>query len=302
MNKLYQFVSAIAFLAVLGACTEGSPSTKENLSSSKEQAISSTVMITNLAGNSGGTGVVVSNSTTESEVLTNAHVCGLLKTNGGLVHAENGLVVSPSKYLISKTHDLCMVVVNANLGASTKIATTAPTVYSDSAAIGHPALMPTVVSRGHFSKRQIIQVMLGFQPCTAEDMSDDKIAGYCLFFGGIPLIKTFTAQLSSTTIMPGSSGSAVYNDKWELSGLVFAGQGELGYAYIVPYEYVAKFLGENIRGQNREAFTTIDYMMSFKKTSQPEKSIKDVIKKCEKSSVKEVEDVCKLLLDTNLIY
>ena len=46
--------------------------------------------------------------------------------------------------------------------------------------------------------------------------------------------------------MPGSSGSAIYNEKGEISALVFAGQGDLGYAFAVPVEYIYAFLGTEI--------------------------------------------------------
>jgi len=52
--------------------------------------------------------------------------------------------------------------------------------------------------------------------------------------------------LVTATIMPGSSGSGVFNEDMELSGLAFAGSGDLGYAWTVPYEDMMYFLNKEL--------------------------------------------------------
>jgi S1-C subfamily serine protease len=262
---------------------------------SYNNAVASTVMITTLSGKGGGTGVVVSNSSSESEILTNAHVCSLLK-KGGLVIGENGMVTTATKFVLSREHDLCMVVVNTDMGTSATLASKAPDIYTGSSIIGHPALLPTVVTTGHFSGSQIIQVFTGVRKCTEQDFKDNLLV--CMFFRGMPIIKTYRAVLSSSTIMPGSSGSAVYNEDYELSGLAFAGSGDLGFAFIVPYEYVASFLSKTLNGKNRDRFTTVNYEQS------PEVSILDsgerletLIERCKRESFPEVEKYCKIIND-----
>jgi V8-like Glu-specific endopeptidase len=44
------------------------------------------------------------------------------------------------------------------------------------------------------------------------------------FVGGIPDIMQYDSTLVTATIMPGSSGSGVYNENKELAGVVFAGR------------------------------------------------------------------------------
>jgi hypothetical protein len=83
--------------------------------------------------------------------------------------------------------------------------------------------------------------LIGFQKCTEEDMAGPN-GIMCLLLGGIPEVRRYETQVVSATIMPGSSGSAVFNDKGEISALVFAGAGDIGYAMTVPYESIANFV------------------------------------------------------------
>jgi S1-C subfamily serine protease len=202
-----------------------------------------TVMITNLDGTRGGSGVIINNSASESVVLTNDHVCkGALKKGGKirLVSGEEHLVTG---YLSASEHDLCVLTVAADLKNSIKIANSAPAPYTPATVTGHPSLMPNVITGGHFGGRQIIPVMVGVKKCTVEDLKNPDLSFLCLFFGVVPVISFFESQVVTATIMPGSSGSAVLNSKNELSGLVFAGNAEgLSYAYVVPYEAIRRFL------------------------------------------------------------
>lgn len=200
---------------------------------------SATVAITNLAGNSGGTGVILDSGTGESHVLTNGHVCEVVRA-GGLVHTDDGHKKIVLSYKKSSLHDLCLLTVAGNLGVSSSVASSLPSRYSQATISGHPSLLPTIITSGHFSGRSIIDVVIGFKPCTDADIVTDPFS--CLFFGGTPIIKSFETQTVSATIKPGSSGSAVYDSSGRIAGLVFAGSGELGYAFIVPLEYIITFL------------------------------------------------------------
>ncbi len=211
---------------------------------SDQELAQTTAMITNLAGNSGGTGVILHSSPSLSQVLTNAHVCGVIK-RGGIIHA-NGQQSLPSSYQISEQHDLCLITVHRNLHVNTEVAENAPELYSPSNVCGHPSLLPSIITRGHFSEKEFITVMTGFRPCTKEEW-EGKMGGACFFFGGLPIIKRYEAQVSSSTISPGSSGSAVFDSSGRIAGLVFAGQGNLGYAHIVPLEYVLNFVQHEVK-------------------------------------------------------
>lgn len=278
--------SVLSILTIIGlfvmACTSNTvtPTTNKGLARTS-------VMITNMVGNSGGSGVVISSSATESRVLTNHHVCHLAE-NGALVVSDTvkAMVVS---YQVSDYHDLCLIKVNANLGVSTKVATHEPALYSESIVVGHPALYPTVISRGNFAKELIVQVMTGFKPCTEEDLVGDN-AMFCIFLGGIPVIKTYEAQLTSSLIMPGSSGSPVFNEAGEVSGLVFAGSGDIGFGLLVPLDYVSYFVNTEVKSlpiQKPNTETTATAQTSRSK-------LKDI---CTTNSTSEVKilNLCKFL-------
>lgn len=248
MRTNYNFILGTGVLVLLGALllprplpatkTEKAPVT--NPIANKTLA-NKTVAVVRLDGRSGGTGVILSSSDKESQILTNSHVCGVV-THGGYVITDDGIKHPVNSIKRSLTHDLCLVKVLEDLHQATIVAEHAPEIYSDAIVAGHPALYPTVITRGHFSQLTNIQIMIGVRACTEEDLQNPDNAINCMFTGEVPIIKEYRAQLVSATIMAGSSGSAVYNDKGELSGLVFAGRGDIGYGFIVPFEYLLFFL------------------------------------------------------------
>lgn len=196
-----------------------------------------------MPGNSGGSGVILSSSESMSYILTNSHVCQVIK-NGGKVTAPGG-TYTVTAYLPSAIHDLCLVYVSGNLHASAKLAQQAPDLYNGEASIsGHPELLPNVITKGHYSGRMVIDVLMGMRPCSEKEAQADPLT--CIFFGGYPIIKTYESNLVTATIMAGSSGSGVFNSKGELTNLAFAGSGDLSYAYVVPYEYLVNFLGREV--------------------------------------------------------
>lgn len=193
---------------------------------------------------SGGTGTVMKSSENQSTILTNNHVCEAV-ANGGLVITDDKNKYAITSYKQSKIHDLCLVNVSANLGVNTKVSKDKPEMYDLSLVSGHPSLYPTIVTTGHFSDKMLIEVMVGVKKCTKED-AEGGDALLCMILGGKPIVRQYETQVISATIKPGSSGSAVYNSSGELSGVVFAGSGELGYGMIVPLEYVTNFLNTEL--------------------------------------------------------
>lgn len=196
-------------------------------------------------GRSGGTGVILRSGAYESKVLTNNHVCQVIK-NGGSVISDT-VTTAVTGYQESRLHDLCLITVARNLGVNTEIASSAPEANSDATISGHPRLYPNIITKGNFSGREIIQVILGIKPCSEEEANDAQTGAYCLFMGGLPIVRKFEAQVVGATIQPGSSGSAVFNNKGEISALVFAGAGDIAYAFTVPYESIATFLNRELR-------------------------------------------------------
>jgi len=205
---------------------------------------STSVMITNNAKNSGGSGVILTSSATKSSILTNSHVCGVVES-GGLVVTSDG-EYQVAEYTRSQSSDLCLITVNADLNAETAIAESAPKMFESASVVGHPALLPTVVTNGHFSGRKSIDIMTGVRPCSKEERSGE-LSFICFLLGGMPVITHYETIVVTATIMPGSSGSGVFNSKNELMALVFAGGGGLSYAFTVPLEQVRNFLETELK-------------------------------------------------------
>lgn len=268
----------------------------------KSDITTSTVMITTLNGRSGGSGVVVSTKGNFSYILTNKHVCSIA-AKGALVTTTRGQSHTILEYRESTLHDLCMITVAARLPNKVSLASTAPSMYERATISGHPALLPNVVTEGHFSGERVINVFLGFRPCTKEESEDPKTGGVCFFFRGLPVVQAYEAVLVTATIMPGSSGSAVYNSNKELSALVFAGSGEIGYAFAVPFEYVASFVYNEAPGLlAKRPNYKIDVLSEDEESKTTH--ISDAVHKCEKetenilddNAKKQIKEICKLII------
>lgn len=80
-----------------------------------------TVMITNVSESNGGSGSIIETSKDLSFILTNAHICNVIKF-GGIVKKEDGSKFMATAFIKSSIHDLCIIEVAADLGDSVKIA------------------------------------------------------------------------------------------------------------------------------------------------------------------------------------
>lgn len=175
------------------------------------------VLITNMEESGGGSGVILHSEKDHSLILTNRHVCVGIG-EAGIVHdSEHKKHLILEKKLDSR-HDLCLIRVSGDLGVDVIIAGENPKPADDLVIVGHPMLLPTIITKGHFSDSMIISVM-------------DE--------GGIVLRE---AVVASALISPGSSGSPVFNAKGELAGMVFAGFGNLSYGFLVPIDYIRSFV------------------------------------------------------------
>lgn len=229
------------FLVLAGCALMGvGHSNKQMMIPKNEKDYAKTaVMITSNNMRSGGTGVILSSRPGASFILTNKHVCQLVQV-GGKVITDDNKVYNVDSYRVYKKHDLCLVTVFKDLGVNIRVAEKAPEIYSASIVVGHPALLPTIITPGHFSQWRTISLIVDMKECDGTETGDEAIM--CVFTGGKPVVKEYSAQATSSLIMPGSSGSAVYNDKGELGGLIFAGTEGIGYGYLVPWEYIHDFL------------------------------------------------------------
>lgn len=254
------------------------------------------VMITNAAGNSGGSGVILTSGPTGSTVLTNQHVCGLAQRGLVRLHTADNDAVATS-YKVSKMHDICLLSTPTDLGVSTVVANSPPKSTDAAIVVGHPALFPTIITRGNFTTHVTIPVMTGVRPCTDEELESD-IAIVCIFMGGIPVIKLYDSQLvGAATIMAGSSGSPVFNSAGEISGLIFAGSGDLSYGFIVPWEYVANFVLNEVpklESQTPVMELNIADMLGSKKDREAD--VQKLLEECRNRDVSDrVKKICRSL-------
>jgi S1-C subfamily serine protease len=244
--KMMKKLATVAML-FMGACSCATLHPTEG-----QQTREASVRIVTAEG--GGTGSIYTSSIFNgSQILTNKHVCELVKRVGkGQVVTNNNNTFDVVSFRESNVHDLCLVKVDANLGVNTNVAEQAPELGSRATVSGHPKLQPHTRTVGDFSNYTKIQVMIGSEPCTEEDLEkikDPMEALMCALMGIKPIIKTYEAQYVSALIAPGSSGSAVYDEDGNIAAVVFAGGGQdLSFAYTVPWEYVHNFLEYEVKG------------------------------------------------------
>lgn len=270
----------------------------------RSEITNSTVMITSMNERGGGSGSVIDSNDSSSSVLTNKHVCEVI-ANGGLVKTNQGGKHTIVSYVMSKRHDLCLIRVLAKLPGKVSLASKTPDMYEEATVSGHPALLPNVVTRGHFSGNKIIDVFMGLRECTEADMRDYELGSICMFFGGMPMLKTYEAVLVTATIMPGSSGSAIYNSSKELSAVVFAGSGEIGYAFAVPYEYVRNFINtEHMQLKSNSPDYNVDIKKALRESNKKRNKFKNLETKCtngvkgitNRNVINQIEKMCETII------
>jgi Trypsin-like peptidase domain len=244
MDKLFVAVSGLVVMLLGVICYVFTD--KTTYPTTTADYVQTTVMVLNMNKDSGGTGVVLTSTNENSTVLTNKHVCNLIKRGGLVIKDSHDYLIKA--YKISREHDLCLLSVSNNLGVNTQVNPMPPRLYSKAVISGHPHLLPTTVTENYFGGKLNIKIMVGLRVCTEDDLKnapeDEKlgIAIMCLFLGGIPVTELFETQLIPATIMPGSSGSAVWSNNGYISGLVFAGMDDFSYAFAVPWAYLYKFI------------------------------------------------------------
>lgn len=235
-----------------------------------------TAQISNQGMNSGGSGSVIQVGINGSVILTNGHVCDAAEP--GWIVTVDGVHSKINKIKYFDKHDLCLIHVPKNFGKSVNLSKRIPNATEKSVVSGHPMMMPQIVTEGHFSDELEIEVMIDIRECTKEE--EAQYGFECAF--GMPVTKVYKSQVTSNLIQPGNSGSAVFNEKGEVAGVVFAGAGELGFAFIVPALYVSYFV------QNNEAYVWEN--LKTRKERKSEKSQEKVRTFCIGNETK----ICKI--------
>jgi S1-C subfamily serine protease len=220
----------LILLSLLVCCNTTRPRTSDEFQQTA-------VKIQSLHG-SGGSGVIYRSSRKGTIILTNAHVCEAIMDGGFVGNVKPYRI---QKYKISRIHDLCYLFIRQNLEVNTVIAKEAPEINSKAIISGHPSLYPHIISYGLVSGTFTADILIDHRSCTEVEKKENPIS--CIV-EGMPILKKQEGQLISALISPGSSGSGVFNSAGELIGLAFASHGDLGYALIVPWKFLDKFVRE----------------------------------------------------------
>ncbi len=205
--------------------------------------LKSSVKITNEEGTSGGTGWVLKSENTKSYIVTNRHVCNIYKRARTLMaHTHKGSY-QIERIKMSDLHDLCLAEVYVDLEVETKIADKSPELGERITTAGHPRLFPMMITEGVMSGNIQVSIVTDIVTCDSSKESKENL--YCALFGAVPVIKSYESRMTSAFIAGGNSGSAVFNSKGEVIGVVFAGS-EDGYSQsiIVPLEFLSRFINE----------------------------------------------------------
>lgn len=248
------------------------------------------VKVMNLKESSGGTGAILKSFKTGSHILTNKHVCRLIEQGGVVAQGDKRYLITHYKKF--PHHDLCLVRVKNDLGINLVISDKVSKQSSTAYVSGHPSLLPHIASKGHLSAHEDIQLVVGLKKCNEENFK--KNAAYCIFFGGIPVVQTFESVVVSNLIMPGSSGSSIFNKNGEIVGVIYAGNGRgLSYGYAVPHIHLLYFIQNSRRfkwvkvGTEVSDKGLIDRIFNFDKCQQGirAKSIRDFCRSVENNMI-----------------
>lgn len=185
-----------------------------------------TVKLMNTKETSGGSGVIYKSFKNYSIVLTNAHVCKIA-VNGGIVQSSSGTY----PIFAIKTHDhhdICEVLILANLQYNTKFAKNLFT-YEKTITSGHPFLLPLTIKEGNYSSKMNIWITSYREECKIIKNKKE-----CEF---IAVSKNYMSYYFTNLIAPGNSGSPVFNEKGEIVSLIFAGLGRsISFGWGVPLD------------------------------------------------------------------
>lgn len=229
---------------IIGAGVLKAPELHYNYIRSKVQK--TTVMVTNAARTSGGSGSHVVAPSGRVYILTNAHVCNLSKTKEIYITDDFGRTIPRRIIEVSDFTDLCLVEPLPNYKGALKIGSE-PNPGQIVAAIGHPSLMPTTMSRGEVIGQQEVDVTDHIMdPSDKEDkcnLPKNKIVDVDdIFFGSFKVCTIhINANLTTAVILPGSSGSPLIDFWGRMVGVMFAGN-RANWGVAVTQNDVQRFL------------------------------------------------------------
>lgn len=194
----------------------------------RNKVAKTTVLVTNPERTRGGSGSHVVAPSGKVYILTNAHVCALGKKDGIVFITDDFGRTIPRRILeVSNFTDLCLVEPLPNYQGALKLGSEVRPGQIV-ASVGHPTLMPTTMSRGEIIGEKEVDVMDHvMNPFDTDDkcnLPKNKIIEVDTFFGPMKIcVVHVKANLTTTIILPGNSGSPQVDFWGNLNGVFFAG-------------------------------------------------------------------------------
>jgi len=238
MNLIKLIVKPVLALSLLGTASYGILKAPEwHGEYIRRKVGSQVVMLTDKSGERGGTGFQLQMPSGEVLTMTNAHVCELESL--GQIYARQGRRIHPMTILEkSKKADLCLL--NGIPKMTGLEVADSLTVGQEMGVVGHPALMPLAVSRGHLLGYKEVAILINEGVCKEEGEMyktiEDDWGPLC--------VEQFNAGLTTVVVLGGNSGSPVVDFYGNVVGVLFAGHGPSGgnWGIIVPLSALKEFI------------------------------------------------------------
>jgi S1-C subfamily serine protease len=205
---------------------------------------SKTVMVKKSPDSGGGTGFYIEAPSGKTYIVTNSHVCDHVTAADGtvLIETPEGNYMRRRVLEVSDKSDLCLIESLPNkdglsLGSE-------PFVGQIVASIGHPALMPTTISRGEIVGQEdvyILSSLIASQEQFDECISKPKNKAIAVFVFVACVTLTKDAYITNAVIQGGSSGSPVVNFWGNVVGVAFAAD-KANWARVVSLKDLKEFI------------------------------------------------------------
>lgn len=206
------------------------------------------VYVTDAQGQRGGTGFYVKAPSGKSYILTNAHVCALQQEGEVWISSDRKRLTKRRIIESSVNTDLCLI---EPLTAEQGLTVSSYNYIGEIlAAVGHPNLDNTTMTRGEVAYYDVIKVFdyiinnkKDEERCSMPKNRIEKVmADFGLFMAEVKAcLISIDSTATTIPIMPGSSGSPVINIWGHLSGVVFA-INRSGWAMLVSLTEIKTFL------------------------------------------------------------